>query len=182
MGANIPTWERHERSEMTAESSLPKQRPKITFTRLSTLPTTKHEGYSQDEFATYKKAMSSFDGVCFVAIDLFFQKKLHQGKMPIGLKTSLAKKILLHHPEKSLQSARNLISIASKLQEYYSAYIDIYCQKNASSQKLKDGALAHLTARLKKDMKETGYTENLVEIGSYLTMYRSYIKASETLP
>lgn len=130
-------------------------------------------GWTASEFTYYQQHIQSFESVCFFAIEMYLSKvKLH-GVIPNGFKTSFAKKILLHHNEHSIKTARNLISLAWKCQEHYSSHIDVIYKDLKFLPEFKKVAVESLSKTFKKDLKSAGYTTAMAEMGTYLAAMTS---------
>lgn len=129
-------------------------------------------GYDPSVFTHYKGAVFSFDGLCYNAINLYAEGRQFGGVFPKDFKTRYATDILKHHPEKSLSTARNLVSIASKLQLKYSDFIGLYYKAFGNPRGFLEPAEKALAKRLKEDLDSSGYQYHINAIQAFLNSKR----------
>lgn len=152
-------------------TSDPKARPKVTLTVARTPGTLQAPtplGYDPTRFAHIKGSIASVDSACHHAVWLYAARRNAGGALPTGAKTSYAKQILLHHPERSLKTTRNLVSVAFALQTEYGWLLDIWYQGSVAPHQISLPAAKALKDRVRQDLVEGEFTQNLSAIEQLL--------------
>lgn len=109
-------------------------------------------GYDPAQFAHIKGSIGSVDSICHHAVYLYATKLNFGGELPQGAKTSYAKEILLHHPDKSLKTTRNVVSAAIAVQVKYRWLLEIYYETSVAPYVVIVSAVNHLKNQLTQDL------------------------------
>ena len=125
-------------------------------------------GYDPVQFAHIKGSIASLESICHHAIFLYVCRLNSGGTFEPEMKTSYAKQILLHHPGRSLQTTRNMVSVAAKLQERQSKLLGIWYSSMKPPYVLSSQVSRNLLSFMRERLASNGLPLSMPGIESYL--------------